>query len=62
MLVVKRLQLFLIKKLVKLKNKIPDVSGLLMETVDDAAISEIEKKYFTTSDYNKFTCNILMQR
>ena len=25
----------------------------------DAKISDIEKKYFTTSDYHKFTSNIL---
>ena len=40
---------------------IPKVSGLLKKTDYDAKISDIERKYFTTSDYNKFTSN-MMQR
>ena len=40
-------------------NKIPDICGLVNKTDYDIKISEIDKKYFTTSDYNKFTKNIL---
>ena len=41
------------------ENKIPDVNDLVNKKDDDAKISDIEGKYFTTSDYNKFTSNIL---
>ena len=41
------------------ENKIPDVNDLVNKKDDDAKISGIEGKYFTTSDYNKFTSNIL---
>ena len=37
-----------------------NVSGLVKKETDyDVKISEIEKKYFITSDYNKFTNEIL---
>ena len=36
-----------------------DVSCLVKKTVYNAKTSEIDKKYFTTSDYNKFTSDIL---
>ena len=39
--------------------KIPDVSGLVKKTDYDARISDIEKKYLTTSDNNRFTSGIL---
>ena len=41
------------------ENKIPDVNDLVNKKDDDAKISDIEGNYFTTSDYNKFTSNIL---
>ena len=38
------------------KNKIPNVSGLVKKKKNyDAKIKYIKGKYFTTSDYNKFT-------
>ena len=37
----------------------PDVSGLVKKTDYNAKISRTEKKYFTTSNYNKFTKEIL---
>ena len=39
--------------------KIPDVSGLVKKTNYDARISDIEKKYLTTSENNIFTSGIL---
>ena len=47
------------KKIGEVRNKIPDVSGLVMKTVYDAKILDIKKKYFIIADYNKFTSNIL---
>ena len=53
------------KKLEKLIKKIPDVSGLVTTVLmqkkkdHDAKISEIERKYFHTSDYNKFMSDII---
>ena len=41
------------------KNKIPVVSDLGKKIDYNAKISEIEGKYFSTSDYNKFTSDIL---
>ena len=46
-------------KICGVENKIPDVNDLVNKKDDDAKISDIEGKYFTTSDYNKFTSNIL---
>ena len=40
-------------------NKIFDVSNPVKKVDYDAKISDIEAKYFTTSDYNKFTNTIL---
>ena len=40
------------------ENKIPDVRNLVQITDYDVKISEIESKYITTTDYNKFTKNI----
>ena len=42
-----------------IENKIPDVTGLVKKIDYDAKISEIEKKYFSTDDYNSFTSGIL---
>ena len=39
--------------------KIPDVSVLEKKTNYNARISDIEKKYLTTSDNNRFTSGIL---
>ena len=42
------------------ENKILKVSDLVKKKTDyDAKIKEIERKHFTTSDYNKFTHNII---
>lgn len=47
-------------KVEEVKNKIPDVTGLLVnKIVYQAKISDIEGKYFTTYDYNKSTGEIL---
>ena len=44
-----------------IENKIPDVSNLVKKTDYDydAKISDIENKYITTPDYNKFTKDIV---
>ena len=41
------------------KNKMPDVSGLYKKKDYNVKISDIEKKYFTAFDYNKFMSEIL---
>ena len=41
------------------ENKIPDVSNLVKKTDYNAKISDIESKYITAVDYNKFTKNIV---
>ena len=42
------------------ENKIPSVSGLLKKKTDyDAKTKDIDGKYITTVDYNKFTNGIL---
>ena len=46
-------------KFKEVDNKIPDASGLVKKTDYDAKTTEIEGKYFTTSDYNNFTSDIL---
>ena len=46
--------------LTTVENKIPNASNLVKKKADyDAKISEMEKNYFTTSDYNKFMTNTL---
>ena len=46
--------------LTAVENKIPNISNLVKKTDSDAEISDIEKKiYFGTSEYNKFTHDIL---
>ena len=42
-----------------MKNKIPNVNNLVKKTNHDAKISYIDKKYFISSDYNKFMSEIL---
>ena len=45
-------------KIGEVKNEMPDVgrnAGLVKKTDYKVKISAIEKKYFTASDYNKFT-------
>ena len=49
-------------KIRDLDKKIPDLSGLVKKTDSDPKISETERNYFTTSDYNKFVSHILMQK
>ena len=39
----------------EIENKIPQITDLRKKTDDNAKIIDIEKKYFTTADYNKFT-------
>ena len=46
-------------KFKEVDNKIPDASGLVKKTDYDAKTTEIDGKYFTTSDYNNFTSDIL---
>ena len=41
------------------ENKSPDVSNLVKKTDYDAKIWDIESKYFTTVDDNKFTSQTL---
>ena len=45
--------------LTAVENKIPNVSDLVKKLNYDEKASEIQKKYFTTSDYNKFTSSNL---
>ena len=46
-------------KIGKFKNKIPVISDLVQKTDYVAKILQIRGKYLTTSEYNKFTSNIL---
>ena len=48
-------------KICEFENKIPNVGWFSKKkrTGYDATISDIEGKYFTTSDYNKLTSDIL---
>ena len=46
-------------KIGKIEDKTSDMSGLVKKPDYNAKISDIESKYFTTSDYNKFTSKIL---
>ena len=41
------------------ESKIPERNTLVEKVDFDVKISDFEKNYFTTSDYNKFTNNIL---
>ena len=42
-----------------IEDKIPDLSGLLKKMDCNAKISDIETKFFTNFDYNKFTSQII---
>ena len=46
-------------KIGEVDSKIPGVSGLVRKTDYNTKISDIKAKYFTISDYNKFTEEIL---
>ena len=46
-------------KIKEVENKMPVLSDLVKKTDYGAKKSEIEGKYFTTSDYNNFTSDIL---
>ena len=41
------------------ENNIPNIKDLVKKTDYDVKISDIETKYLTTSDYNKFKCETL---
>ena len=51
--------LILNTKTSEVKNKMLGVSGLIRKTNYDAKILEIDEKYITTSDYNKFRKDII---
>ena len=44
------------------KNKVPNFCDLVIKTDYDSETKDIEGKYFTTSDYNKFTYEILDEK
>ena len=46
-------------KIGNVDNKIPDVSKLVKKVNCGAKIKDIQGKYFTTTDYNKFMNDIL---
>ena len=46
-------------KIGEVDNKIPNVSGLVKKIDYNAKILDIDKIYFITSDYDKFTKEIL---
>ena len=48
--------------LIAVKNKIPHVSNLVKNTDYETKISDIETKYITTADYNKFTKDIVVNQ
>ena len=48
--------------LTAVENKTPNVINLLKRINYDAKISEIDSKYFTTADYNKFTSQTLHEK
>ena len=47
------------KKIRDLEINIPDISGLVKKRDYKAKVLDIEEKYFTSSDYNKFTTETL---
>ena len=49
-------------KISEVKNKIPVVSNLVKKTDYDAEKLEIERKYITIYDYNKFTSDMLDEK
>ena len=51
--------MFLLQKLKRVEKNIDDFTDLVKITDYDAKISDIEGRYFTASDYNKFMSDIL---
>ena len=51
--------MFLIKKNGKFENKIPDVTGLDRNKYSKDKRLDTDNKYFSTSDYNKLTKEML---
>ena len=49
-------------KIGEVENKMPDAIGFVWKTDFNAKISDIEAKYFTTSNYNKFTSKYLKRK
>ena len=49
-------------KISDVDNKIPSVSGLVQKTDYDAKIKDIEGKYFTNVDYNKYISDIFDEK
>ena len=49
----------LIAKISKVKNKIPEYSGLVKKREYEAKILEIELRHFTSSENNKFRSDII---
>ena len=54
--------LAIIASLTAVENKIPDVNNLVKKSDCDAKELDIESKYFTTADYNKFTNQTLVAK
>ena len=44
----------MVQKLIEFENSAPDVSTLVKKTACNGKVSDNEKKYFITFDYNKF--------
>ena len=51
--------MFLLQKLKRVEKNIDDFTDLVKITDYDAKISDIEGRYFTASDYNKFMSDII---
>ena len=51
--------MFLLQKLKRVEKNIDDFTDLVKITDYDAKISDIEGRYFTASDYNKYMSDIL---
>ena len=41
------------------ESKVPNLSGLAKKTDYEAKILEMDERYFISSDYNKFTSDIV---
>ena len=46
-------------KVIEVENNIPDANGLVKKTDSNPKISDIEKNFFITSDYDKFMSKTL---
>ena len=46
-------------KIREVENKFQDVNSLVKKIVYNAKISDFDKNYFNTFDYNDFKCEIL---